>query len=71
MFAETYSIDTPVERTTRVFSFFFSTCLIVTSFVIGYRYQRSGAGGTGVYTFSGDFAASQRQASNIDYMENA
>jgi hypothetical protein len=31
-----------------------------------YRYQRSGAGGTGVYTFSGDFAAPQHQASNID-----
>lgn len=38
--------------------------LIVTSFVIDYRYQRSGAGGTGVYTLSDDFAASQqRQAS--------
>jgi hypothetical protein len=45
---------------------FLFICLIVTSFVIGYRHQRSGAGGTGVYTFSSDFAASQRQASNTD-----
>jgi len=60
-----YSIDTPVQKDNVSVPFFF-TCLNVTS-CIGYRYERSGSAGTGLYAFSGDFATSQRrQAFNAD-----